>query len=234
MDTSKKTKIKGAVFDLDGTLLDTEIIYDKVHQELINKYGNGKKYGGEVRKNVAGVARLKACKALVEGYDIKLTPEECANKRDEILETAFLNCNFLPGAKELTHKLKYEYNLKTAIATSSSKPNFDTKTNHIKDWLKDDIDKVVLGDDKRLKKGKPDPQIFLLAIEELGLKVEECIIFEDAINGITAGINSGVPFVIGIPDPQFKKQAEEIEYDKNKTKVIILDSIKDFDFTLVE
>ena len=44
MDSPKKYNIKGEIIDLDGTLLDTESIYDKSHQDLIIKYGNGNKY----------------------------------------------------------------------------------------------------------------------------------------------------------------------------------------------
>ena len=234
IEAPTRNTIKGAVFDFDGTLIDTEPIYDKIHQDLVIKYGNGKKYGGEIRKYIAGATKLKACKALVEGYDIKLSPEEIASIRDEISKTAFANCSFMPGARELTHKLKHEFNIKTAVATSSSKNSVEIKTNHIKDWLKEDIDKLICGDDKRIKNGKPNPDIFLLAIKELGLNVEECIIFEDAINGIKAAINTGVPFVIAIPKPDLRKEVEEIKYDKNKTKLIILDSLKDFDFTLIK
>ena len=74
----------------------------------------------------------------------------------------------------------------------------------------------------------------MLAIKELGLKAEECMIFEDAMNGVKAAIKCEVPIVVAIPDKHFKKQVEEIEYDKSKTKLIILDSLKDFGFILIK
>ena len=227
-------KIKGVVCDLDGTLLDTEKIYDQIHQELINKYGNGKKYDWDVKKNVAGTAEYEGCKVLVAAYDMKITAEELGNKRDEMLDSAFANCSFMPGARELVHKLKHELNLKVALATSCETKAFKSKMNHLQDWLKEDIDKVIIGDDKRLKKGKPNPDIFLLAIKDLGLNVEDCIIFEDAVNGTTAAIRAGVPMVISIPDPFLRKKVEEIEHDENKTKLVVLNSIKDFDFKLIK
>ena len=70
-------------------------------------------------------------------------------------------------------------------------------------------------------------------IKELGIDIKNCIIFEDSISGIKAGLNSGAAIVVGIPDPHLKKQAEEIVYDKNKVKLIILDSFKDFDYDLI-
>ena len=73
----------------------------------------------------------------------------------------------------------------------------------------------------------------MIAAKDLGIDIKECIIFEDSINGIKAGLNSGAPIVVGIPDPHLKKLAEEIVYDKEKTKLIILDSIKDFDYDII-
>ena len=134
MDTPKKYNIKGAIFDLDGTLLDSESIYDKSHQELIIKYGNGKKYEWDVKKNVTGATLYDACKALIEGYEMRLTIEELMKIKNEILETAFENIAFMPGARELTHKLKHEFNIKNAVATSSAKRSFEVKTKHFKDY----------------------------------------------------------------------------------------------------
>ena len=126
----------------------------------------------------------------------------------------------MKGAKEMTHKFKHELKLKVAIATSSSKFNLDNKTSHLKNWLKEDFDKIITGDDPRIKKGKPSPDIFILAAKELGLNPDECIIFEDALSGINAAISSGAKYVVAIPDKRQIKDVENISYDKNKTKLI--------------
>ena len=230
---NKSPKIKAALFDLDGTLLDTEPIYDIIHQQLINEYGNKKKFDWDVKINVIGTPEKVHCKIIVDAYNISLTPEEFAKKRNELLIEPFKKCDFIPGANETTHKLKKNFNLKIAVATSSPKKAFENKTDHLKNWLNEDIDKVVTGDDKRIKNGKPSPDIFLIAAKELGIDIKNCIIFEDSISGIKAGLNSGAAIVVGIPDPHLKKQAKEIVYDKNKVKLVILDSFKDFDYDLI-
>ena len=92
---------------------------------------------------------------------------------------------------------------------------------------------IITGDDKRIKKGKPNPDIFILAANELGFKPEECIVFEDAVNGVEAGINSQAKVVVAIPNPNFRKNIENLEYDKNKTKLCILNSFNDFDYSLI-
>ena len=111
--------------------------------------------------------------------------------------------------------------------------NYNYKIFNKQEWIKDDFDAVILGDDKRIKNGKPAPDIFILAANEIYLKPKNCIIFEDSIGGIKAGISAGAGIVIGIPDPHLRDKAEEIKYDENKTKLVLLDKIKDFDWSLI-
>ena len=226
--------IKGAIFDLDGTLIDTEPIYYSAADQMIQKYGNGKKMDWNTKIKTLGSPELVTAKIIVDTYELKLTPEEFVTKRNAITSELFKKCPFIDGAKEITHKFKHEFNFKLALATSSTRVNFDFKTFNKKDWLKEDFDCIVLGDDKRIKKGKPAPDIFILAAKELGLEPKECIIFEDSVGGIKAGIDSGAGIVIGIPDPHLRQKAEELKYDEKVTKLILLDSIKDFDWTLVK
>ena len=226
--------IKGIIFDLDGTLIDTEPIYHESAIRIIKEYGNGKELSWDIRTKILGAPEMVAPKIIVDTFEIKLTPEEFIKKRNEITSEMFKKCPFIDGAKEITHKFKHELNFKLALATSSTQVNFGLKTFNKKEWLKEDFDAVVLGDDKRIKNGKPAPDIFILAAKDIGLEPKDCIVFEDSISGIKAGINSGARIVVGIPDPHLKHKAEELQYDKNITKFIILDSIKDFDWSLVK
>ena len=225
--------IKGAIFDMDGTILDTERIYDEATQQLINEYGNGKKLEWDIKKNTIGIPGKVVSKLFVDSYQIKLTPEEFKKKRDELLIEPLKKCQFMKGAKEIIHKCKYELGLKTGIATSSTKFNFDNKTSNLKDWLKENIDIIITGDDKRIKEGKPEPDIFILASKELGLKPEECIVFEDALSGTVAAIKSWAKIVVSIPDQRHRQDFEKIIYDKNKTNLIIINSLDEFNFGLI-
>ena len=225
--------LKGAIFDLDGTLIDTEPIYFDATETMINKYGNGKKFDWDTKIKTLGSPELVTAKIVVDTFEVKLTPEEFLEKRNAITPEYFKKCPFIEGAKEITDKFKKELKLKTALATSSSKINFDYKTFNKKEWIKEDFDAIVLGDDKRIKNGKPAPDIFILAAKEIGLKPNECIVFEDSIGGMKAAISSGAKIVIGIPDPHLRDKAEELVYDKNVTKLILLDKIKDFDWSII-
>ena len=226
--------IKGAIFDLDGTLIDTEPIYYDTANNMIKEYGNGKIMDLDKKIKILGSPEMVTAKIIVDTYELKLTPEEFIKKRNAVTSELFKKCPFIEGAIEITHKFKHELNFKTALATSSTKINFDFKTFNKKEWLKEDFDAIVLGGDERIKNGKPAPDIFILAASDIGLEPKHCIIFEDSIGGIKAGISAGAAIVIGIPDPHLRKKAEEIQYDEKKTKYIILDSIKDFDWSIIK
>ena len=226
--------IKGAIFDLDGTLIDTEPIYYGTADKMIAEYGNGKKMDWETKIKTLGSLEIVTAKIIVDTYQLKLTPEEFIQKRNAITEELFKKCPFIDGAKEIPYKFKHELKLKTALATSSTKINFDFKTFNKKDWLKENFDAIVIGDDKRVKKGKPAPDIFICAAKDIGLEPKDCIIFEDSIGGMKAGISAGAAIVIGIPDPHLRDKAKEIQYDEKKTKLILLNSIKDFDWSLIK
>ena len=224
--------ILGALFDLDGTLLDTEPLYEETKQKLINLYGNGKPIEPSIKQQILGTPANINCKLLVERYNIKLTPDEFQKMRDELLIEPFRNCKFKPGAKELTHKCKFDFGLKTAIATGSSKFNFDNKMYNLKEWQNKYIDVVVTSDN--IKKGKPNPDIFIIAAKKLGLEPNECIVFEDGLPGVQAAISAGVKIVVAVIEEYQRQSFEELVYDKNKTMLIILKSLEEFDFSLLK
>ena len=229
-----KRKIKAAIFDLDGTLLDSQKLYDEVNQIIINKYGNGKLYDIDSKMVNHGAPPLVGNKYLIETFQLNLTIEELIKKKDDFFKENIKLCLPMEGAKEITHILKHEYGFKMGLATSSVKTTVDIKLSNLKEWFNSDFDVIITGDDKRIFKGKPNPDIFLLTAKELGVDIEECIIFEDAVNGIQAGLNSGAPIVVGMPENFFKTKVEELPYDEEKTKLILVESLKEFDYSLIK
>ena len=223
--------ILGALYDLDGTLLDTEPLYDEAEQKLINLYGNGLPLDLETKQQLLGTPAIVNCKLLVEKYDVKLTPEQFEEKRDELLVEPFRNCKFKKGAKEVVHKCKYELGLKSAIATGSSRFNFDNKVYNLKEWVNEYIDVIITSDN--IKRGKPNPDIFILAAQELGLRPSDCIVFEDGLPGVKAAISAGVRIVVAIIEEYQRPSFQNLVYDKNKTKLVIINSLEEFDFSLI-
>ena len=228
-------KIKAAIFDLDGTLIDTQKLYDEVNQIIINKYGNGKPYDTELKLKIHGTSPNFGNNYIIKHFGINLSFEEFMQMKDNYIKERIKTCKEMEGASELIKNLKNKYQFKMAIATSSFKSAAETKLSNHKDWIESDFDVIITGEDKRIKSGKPSPDIFILAATSLGMRPEECIIFEDAVNGVQAGFNSGAGIVVGLPeDESTKKAMENLPYDKNKTKLYILNSLLDFKYTILE
>lgn len=143
---------------------------------------------------------------------------------------------FLPGALELLQYLT-ENEVPIALATSSNKINFERKTAHLQHGFKLFGEHIVTGDDERIPKGrgKPFPDIWLTALkslnavsgEEEDIEPHECLVFEDALPGITAGKAAGA-YVIWVPDERALKvmNGEEIEHIGDKG--VILKSLTEF------
>ena len=228
-------KIKAAIFDLDGTLIDTQKTYDEANQIIINKYGNGKPYDSDLKLKIHGTSPAVGNRFIISHFQINLTFEEFMEKKDGHLNKNLKNCKPMEGAEELTKNLKHKYGFKMSIATSSFKIMAESKLSIHKKWVDSDFDTLITGDDKRIKSGKPSPDIFILAANSLGLKPEECIIFEDSMNGIKAAMSSGAGIVVGLPaDINTKYTMEIFQYDMYKTRFIILNSLKDFDYSVLE
>ena len=234
LNNESQTKIKAAIFDLDGTLLDTQKLYDEANQELINKYGNGKLYDEEFQLRIRGTNPLVGNKIIIEKFQINLTLEDFMEKKDQYLKDRIQRIKPMEGVKELTHILKHKYGYKMAIATSSLKPQANLKLSIHREWIDSVFDIIITGEDKRIIEGKPSPDIFILSAKELGVRPEECIIFEDAVNGVQAGLNSGASIVVGIPEPKVRNTMENLIYDKSRTKLYIIDSFKNFDYSLIK
>jgi pseudouridine-5'-monophosphatase len=111
-----------------------------------------------------------------------------------------------------------------ALVTSSSKHHFEMKTDHLEELFgvfKNE--RMILGDDKRISKSKPSPDIYLLALktindtlegQEDNIKPEECLGFEDAILGVVAGRRAGMR-VLWVPHPELA-----VEYQGRETLLI--------------
>ena len=227
--------IKAAIFDLDGTLIDTQGIYDETYQMLINKYGNGKPYTPEYKMFMHGASATFGNRFIMEQFKINITLEEFIEIKNNYIKEKIPLSQPMKGAKELTHNLKIKYRLKTAIATSSFKDSVEYKLSFYKNWIDSDFDMIITGEDKRIKSGKPSPDIFLLSAKILGINPQECIIFEDSLNGIKAAISSGAGIVVGLPDNISTKYVmENYQFDKYKTKFIILNSLMDFDYSILD
>jgi pseudouridine-5'-monophosphatase len=157
----------------------------------------------------------------------------------------------LPGVEELLQRLGKTETVYMALASSSHRRNFELKTSHLEELFSVfPKEHVVLGDDERIKRGrgKPAPDIFLLALEtinetirrrreeegsaETEIAVEECLVFEDAVPGVEAARRAGMR-VVWCPHPgllgEYKGKEKEVlagltgEHKEEEEKGVVVD-----------
>lgn len=180
------TQVKAALFDFDGTIADTEPLYDIFWNRVAEEYHIG-------IENFASKIKGTIMPNIMEKY-FSNYPEEV---RQKILDDskAFeekIDFPLIPGVMEFIHALKEE-GFKLALVTSSE----DRKMKRAFEVLSlDGIFDVVITAD-RITRGKPNPMCYQLAAADLHLRPEECIVFEDAFTGIQAATAAGMR-VIGI------------------------------------
>lgn len=199
-NSANSTDTPAALFDMDGLLLDTEIIYTQVTQSIVGRFG--KTYDWSIKGNMIGLPSIDSANYLVRALQLPISAETYLDERDQLLRDKFPHCQAMPGAENLIRQL-HEHHVPIAVATSSNREFFKLKTSKHQDWFKL-FDIVVTGDDPEVKQGKPAPDIFNVAAKRLNANPQNTLVFEDAPSGLAAGIAAGMRVIV-VPDPNMDK-----------------------------
>ena len=209
--------VEAAIFDMDGLLLDTEIIYTQVTQAIVGEFG--KVFDWSIKGNMIGRPEMDSANYLVKALDLPISAQDYLDQRNDLLCQAFPDAAALPGAEQLIRHLS-THGVPIAIATSSSKVMFDLKATKHQSWLAYLI-RLSPATMRRVEKGKPAPDLFEVAASEIGAAhPNKTLIFEDAPSGLAAAVAAGMPAVI-VPDANMDKS-------RYQGATLILDSLLDF------
>lgn len=183
------------IFDLDGTLLDTEPLYTMAAQRVMDPYGAT--YTMALKRQSMGGDSRRSAQLAIDHGKLPMTVDEYLQEREGYLEELFADAPEMPGAGSFINALGAS-DLPVGLATSSHQHLCDLKLSR-KPW-RQHFHQVVCGDNPLVKRGKPAPDIFLRCAEALNVKPGDCLAFEDSINGIAAARDAGMQ-VVAINSP---------------------------------
>lgn len=187
-------KINGAIFDMDGLMIDTEKLLVRFWEESAFEYGYNM-----TDENVYEIRSLsrKYSIPLLKGIFGEEFPFNEIRNRRIVLMNDYINKYGFEVKKGLFEILEYlkTNNYRIAVATATERDRAESYLKKINAYKY--FDAIICGD--MVKNGKPAPDIYLTASEKLGLPSTECVAFEDSPNGIKSAYTAGCK-VIMIPD----------------------------------
>ncbi len=210
------SKIKGVIFDLDGVIVDTAKFHFLAWKKLANDLGFD--FTELQNEELKGVSRVRSLEKILEWGNTSLSKDEfnekMAVKNNNYLSylTNMNSSDILPGVSKVINFLMEE---KVPFALGSASKN--ARPILEKTDLINKFHAIVDGND--VSKAKPDPEVFIIAAEKIGVAQENCLVFEDSVAGVQAANIAGM-ISIGIGEEEVLHEAdyvfssfEEIEID---------------------
>ncbi len=186
--------VKTVIFDMDGTLIDTEKYYRIFWPKALEAFGYH--MSDEQVLSMRSLGRPFGPARLKEWFGEELDYHAVRSKRKELMDAYLENVKveLKPGAVRLLTFLQ-EQGIRTAVATATELPRAEKYLKEL--GLYDYFDRIVSA--AMVKEGKPSPDIYLYACQELGCDPGECFAVEDSPNGVLSAYRAGCK-VIMVPD----------------------------------
>lgn len=182
------SKIKALLFDLDGTLIDSEKFHFDCWNEFLHPYGVTLELKDWLT-NYAGIPLPQNAKTLVERYKIDTDLADFIAKREQLTYEEFKtkDITLMPFALEFV-QFFYEKGLTLAVVTASLRVDVEAvfERNGLAKYFKLFITRTDVN------KSKPDPESYNVCVERLGLQKDECLVFEDTVNGVKSAMAAGI------------------------------------------
>lgn len=197
------SEIDAVIFDLDGTVADSMWMWTDIDIEYLSRFGF--EFDSQLQIDIAGMSILETAVYFKEKYQIPLTLDQIIG--DWIRMSIDKYRHEVP-LKEKTRELLAFFRsrgLKIAIASSNAIEMIEAclEANSVRDQF----DKIVTSD--QVKRGKPWPDVYLYAAEQLGVSPERCLVFEDIPAGIKAGNAAGMKTIAVYDKFSEKEDAEK-------------------------
>ena len=220
-----KQQKKAFLFDMDGTMVDNMAYHGQAWFDILNNDLGAGLSKEEVKKEMYGKNPEVLERVFGKG---KFTPKEMdeyAMKKEKDYQERFRpHLKLIAGLDDFLKKAD-EQQILLAIASAAIPFNIDFVVDnlHIRHYFK----AIISADD--VDKSKPHPETFLKAAAALGVKPEDCIVFEDAPKGVEAAKNAGmkcVALTTAHEEEDFKKHDNVLFFIKDYNDVKVLELLK--------
>lgn len=196
--------IKGLIFDLDGVIVDTAkyhyMAWKDIADELLIPFTE------TYNEKLKGVSRNRSFELILEIGNLQLSEEEkeayCDKKNRRYIEyiSKLDESDVLPGVQKILEEARVK-GFKIALGSASKNAGYILE----KLKLLSLFDCII--DGNKVQKAKPDPEVFVLAAEGMGLPCKACIVFEDAAAGIEAAHRADM-MAIGVGSVEYLEKAD--------------------------
>lgn len=193
--------LKAVIFDMDGVLVDSEPLHFSAYQKMFKDYQL--QVSETLYQSFTGQATLEICQQLVDKFNLKIRAEELVEAKryyfKQLLEES-QDFKLIQGVKPLIQNY-HDAGLNLVLASSASMVTINCIFERF------DLDPYFSAkfSGADLKASKPHPEIFIKATQSTGFTNKNCMVIEDATNGVLAAKRAGL-FCVGFASPHSKNQ----------------------------
>jgi HAD superfamily hydrolase (TIGR01509 family) len=185
-DMEKNRELGAVIFDMDGVIIDSEPLWSKAEQQLLARRNLG--YSPQLKAVMMGLDSSEAVGFLIRHYDLQESVGDVVEERNQLIAELFKeHLKPVPNVLELLRSMR-DSGIKTGLASSSPKELVDLALGRLN--ITGLFDLILNGD--QVARGKPAPDIYLMAARELGVSHENCLVIEDAPHGVAAAKAAGM------------------------------------------
>jgi HAD superfamily hydrolase (TIGR01509 family) len=195
---SNDATLRAVVFDLDGIIANTEDLYEQAGETVLGR--RGKTYDAELREQIMGRPVVDAIQIMIDCHSLPDQVEdlmcECGDVLKELMATSLAP---MPGVMDLLNDLRAA-SIPIAVATSATTEYADNVLTRLN--ITQRFRFILTAAD--ISRGKPDPDIYLLAAKDLGILPTQMMVLEDSANGCRAAVAAGA-FTVAVPNRHTSK-----------------------------